>query len=128
MSNLVPIPNTPEKRADPNYRYKREKIVFTVVGNDEKKSYSKLPYQWSNFSRVMKQLHIDPVTFAKKFKKLIKQRIKMTPKALHFAVKEYDDDYYEAFLDAYITKYVLCKKCGLPELAEDVCKSCGSSC
>jgi translation initiation factor 2 beta subunit (eIF-2beta)/eIF-5 len=112
----VPIPNSEDHQVDPFYRYQRDKILIKKQGQF---------YVFSNLHLVAQQLHIDVKKIITYMSKTMGQSVTLNKKTNEIMVKSLSVD-PEDVLEAFIAKYVLCKKCGLPELNEkDVCNACG---
>lgn len=114
----VPIPNNLITQFDQFYRYKR-----SVLEKRQEKNFTVL----LNLHDIANELHV-PLTHLITFlnKKLGQKLQPDKVKNSNLIRLKHTDSDLEECLEIYIQKYVLCKKCGLPELNEkNICNSCG---
>ena len=112
----IPIPNTEQNRDDPFYRYQRDKIQTVKKGQF---------YAFTNLEIIAKQIHTEIGKLILYMSKVMGQPVTMNKKTNEIMIKSLSLD-PEEVLEAYITKYIICKKCNLPELDEQAsCKACG---
>ena len=116
----IPIPNTDLLIEDPFYRYKRDRIEVSTSGRF---------HVITNFRLICKQLDMKTIEeerlLVDYFKKSLKQPVIYDQEHGTVKMKSLPVS-LEQILEKFIGKYILCAKCGLPELNKDrVCKSCG---
>ncbi len=116
----VPIPNNASTTFDPFYRYKRDSLV-----TKQEKHFIVL----ENLHEIAKQLNTPLKNLISFLNKKLGQQLKpdKNKNSNLIRVKPTNNNLEEC-IEEYIEKYIICNKCGLPELNEnDVCNSCGHS-
>jgi len=117
----IPIPNNEKTIMDPNYRYQRDKLIISKLGE-----YSVM----DNLDQICNQLMIDKSDIISFIPKYLKQSIKMFKTKV--GTKVNSDSNLEDMLEYYIVKNIICPNCSLPEINMNkcserhmICNSCG---
>uniref|UniRef100_A0A6C0CMB7 Translation initiation factor IF2/IF5 domain-containing protein n=1 Tax=viral metagenome TaxID=1070528 RepID=A0A6C0CMB7_9ZZZZ len=129
MSKKIPIPKT--KTDDPFYRYTRPVIESTTQTN-----FIKLV----NIAQVAMALERTPQELVQYLKKALNTNVKLVDNIAVINHKKGDIPDIEDILEQYISRYVMCAECSIPETYYDVtrinkkkvsvaviCKACGAS-
>lgn len=125
--SLITIPQS--QNVDLFYRYKREKLTITMT---KKNIYL------TNFIIICNSIERNPKELSKYLSIMIGRQLKLNSKTKdiiipNFGSKELDID-LDNIIEKYIIDYVLCKKCGIPEIyyikskkkyVKQTCKACG---
>ena len=98
------------------YRYKRDKI--TILKENKNGGQTKLV----NIDDICKQLNVS----VKDLTKYIQKNLAVSNIKNSIIQAQVDVDRIETIINKFVAEFVLCKNCRLPELQENVCKSCGS--
>jgi translation initiation factor 2 beta subunit (eIF-2beta)/eIF-5 len=107
---------------DSHYRYKRN--IIEVSYTSKKGGMTKV----TNFQRICKQLKVPFAEFSKGFYKKVKKTLGLNMVSQGVFKGKVTSDALEKILEKMIKKFILCKKCNLPELnAEGDCLACGRS-
>ena len=107
--NVVTIP----KGLGPRYHYYRSEVC---INNEKGKNI------WTNFDEIVKQLRCNKQHLVDKINKYLCQSMEITKSGL--LIKHLSRKDIENTLEQYIHKYIICKKCGLPELTNGMCRIC----
>lgn len=112
----VPIPSSIK---DPFFRYKRDTVNIEIT------NLTKGPTIITNMDLICKQLNVDINHVKTFYAKSLGNSVSY--KNNKFVIKAIQNYYtVEDVLEKYIAKYVLCKKCKLPELDKNsICNACG---
>ena len=117
--------NIGKNKDDIFYRYKRDKIILEKRGNKT---------EIKNILAIQKQLKVSDKLLEKFYRAIkkngyamIKTPLSTTNGVMRVFRGDLKLELVEAILEEFIKRYVLCKRCGLPELHEGsgVCQSCG---
>jgi translation initiation factor 2 beta subunit (eIF-2beta)/eIF-5 len=106
-------------RNDPNYRYKRDRLVLSKT--NKKGGIIHI----TNMQQILKQLHTSSHFEDKFYQKLKQTGIHMISAGAFKGGLTVEKA--ESILEILISKYILCPKCRLPELRKGVCRACGYS-
>lgn len=106
--------NIPKTVIDPYYRYKRSKVDLIPSGKY---------YVWKNFHEICKQIHADERDIYSKIRKTLCQNMTICNEGLKIKNTNVHD--LDNALEKYINENILCRKCRLPELKNNVCMACG---
>lgn len=108
--------------SDKFYRYQRDQIQVKVENKHGVQT------RILNLFLIARQLHVDVAAVAIFIKKTLGSNLTVDKNAQQCLIQgETYAPKLEAVLVQFIAKHVLCKKCGLPELRDDVCLACGVS-
>lgn len=102
---------------DQFYRYKRDQIE--IVHESKYGGQSKI----INIDQICSQLHTDKEDLTK-FIQTSLATTKIVNDTIRGIISVED---MEVVVKKYTVKYILCKKCGLPELKDERCNSCGQN-
>jgi translation initiation factor 2 beta subunit (eIF-2beta)/eIF-5 len=108
---------------DAFYRYKREVVK---VRTEHKHG---IQTRLLNLFSIAKQLHLKDVQhLVKDIKKTLGANITVDPNSQTCVIQTLVPvDKLEFAINKYIEQHVLCRKCRLPELRDDICLACGTS-
>lgn len=114
-SSKIPFPNNEKTSSDPNYRYMRDSITIEKSGQ-----FNNL----KNINAVANDIDVKVDVLVKYIQKKMGQPVTFDKSSNVYKVKSSPGD-VEKYIEQYIVEYLVCKKCGLPEVKDMTCSSCG---
>jgi len=115
QNSKVPFPNNDKTSADPNYRYMRESVLVEKSGQF---------YNLKNINNVANDIDIKVEVLIKYIQKKLGQPVTLDKSSNNYKIKSSPND-VEKYVEQFIVENLVCKKCGIPEVKDSVCSSCG---
>jgi len=114
-NSKIPFPNNEKTSSDPNYRYMRESIVTEKSGQF---------YNLKNINTIANNIDVKVDLLVKHIQKKMGQPVTFDKASNVYKVKSSPSD-VEKYIEQFIVENLVCKKCGIPEVKDMTCISCG---